>query len=789
MIVSTRVKIFLSLLFIAITNSLFSREIAIHIVDKNGSSPIYGAYFSYSTDELPSKESNTNKVKTEMTDSHGNANINVDGTIFYEVSFVGYRTKSGSIPASQSKITIVLEEDETMLEDVYVEGKIDERPIKLSAVTTQVMSAERLVETGHGSLQQALQHETPGLNIQKVGFGNEMSMQGLDARHVLFLMDGERMTGDMAGNLDYERFNLHAIERVEIVKGASSTLYGSRAAGAVINLITKKTTKPFEISAGARYGMMNERNYDNPSTKDYMYMYEKNVDKPNLQGWLSAGFHRKKFTGQTDLWYGSTDAFNLYQDSNDEKLYTQEANEGILTKDTMVVAQNMRPPLGIEGNQHVSASQKLYFDFTKNVEIQLYGTYFHMNTYDMLKDLVYTFSNDMMCGAKAKVNIKDLFTIEAKIHNDFYNRSKRHERRDEVNKVYESRIFQPKFILSSKHFKRHNLIAGWEYISDDLTSDRFIYNTMATRSLRETEIYAQDEWQANDKWMLSLGMRGNHSKAIMRHRRFQTMPKFAVKHNFTEEFCMRANYSINYRNPSIKELFFNWDNLGMFQIKGNEDLVPEKSQYISLGGEFTNDKLFLSATAYTNIFRDKIEGIWRVYDMQYNFEYKNLNKQVLTGIDILSKWNISDHFTLNASYSFVNISKTDGLQLSATSPSAATGSLEYKLKKDKYALTAVLSATASGKKRFDVQDRLYMADEGTSYDAYYRVTLPAYGMANIATTHSFNNRYRLTVGCDNILNYKPKTLGSGITVFNIPATPGARGYVQLEVTLDKKEKK
>ncbi len=726
-----------------------------------------------------------------MSDSQGKVKINVsDGVIFYEASFVGYITKKGSIPPSQNKLTIALEEDETMLEDVVVDGKIDERPIKLSAITTQVMSAERLVETGHGSLQQALQHETPGLNIQKVGFGNEMSMQGLDARHVLFLMDGERMTGDMAGNLDYERFNLHAIERVEIVKGASSTLYGTRAAGAVINLITKKTTKPFEIQAGARYGMMNERNYDNPSTKDYMYMFEKNVDKPNLQAWISSGFHHKKITGQTDLWYGSSDAFNLYQDGKDEKLYTMEANP-ILNRDTLVIAENMRPPLGIEGNEHVSASQKLYFDFSKNVEIQLYGTFFHMNTYDMIKDLAYTFSNDMMCGAKAKVNVKDLFTIETKIHNDFYNRSKRHERRDEVNKVYESRIFQPKCILSSKHFKRHSLIAGWEYISDDLTSDRFIYNTMATRSLRETEFYAQDEWQANEKWMLSFGMRGNVSKAfaIADLYRMYAMPKFAVKHNFSETYCMRANYSLNYRNPSIKELFFNWDNLGMFQIKGNENLLAERSQYISLGGEYNNDKLFLSATAYTNTFRNKIEGIWRVYDMQYNFEYENLYRQILTGIDILSKWNINDHFTLNASYSFVNISKSDGLQLSATSPSAATGSLEYKLKKNKYALTAVLSATASGKKRFDVQDRLYLADEGTSYDAYYRVTLPGYAMANIATTHSFNNRLRLTVGCDNIFNYKPKTLGSGITVFNIPATPGARGYVQLEVTLDKKEKK
>ena len=70
-----------------------------------------------------------------------------------------------------------------------ITGSRTARPIKLSPVTTQVLGGKALVDAGYGNLQQALQQETPGLNIQKVGFGNEISMQGLDARHVLFLMD------------------------------------------------------------------------------------------------------------------------------------------------------------------------------------------------------------------------------------------------------------------------------------------------------------------------------------------------------------------------------------------------------------------------------------------------------------------------------------------------------------------------------------------------------------------------------------------------------------------------
>lgn len=56
----------------------------------------------------------------------------------------------------------------------------------------------------------------------------------------------------------------------------------------------------------------------------------------------------------------------------------------------------------------------------------------------------------------------------------------------------------------------------------------------------------------------------------------------------------------------------------MFMIKGNEDLKPEKNNYVSLGTEYSNDNFFISGNVYGNFFRKKIEGVWRIYDMQYN---------------------------------------------------------------------------------------------------------------------------------------------------------------------------
>ena len=106
---------------------------------------------------------------------------------------------------------------------------------------------------------------------------------------------------------------------------------GSRASGAVINLISKKATKPLDIQAGMRWAQMNERNYKTPSPKDFLYMFEKNSDRPNLQAWLSAGVKHKAFTSQTDVWYSESDAFYMYQAENDSKTYTKEANPSSLT--------------------------------------------------------------------------------------------------------------------------------------------------------------------------------------------------------------------------------------------------------------------------------------------------------------------------------------------------------------------------------------------------------------------------------------------------------------------------
>lgn len=773
-----RVTTILFLMLLICVHTAAQQKVKLEVLEKGTEQPIIAANVIYADNEA------LRNPQYAITNTSGQAELKLPskGICYYKVTYIGYVPVTGKIGGTQDEKVIYMKEDDLGINEVVVTGSRTARPIKMSPVTTQVLGGKALVDAGYSNLQQALQQETPGLNIQKVGFGNEISMQGLDARHVLFLMDGERMTGDMAGNLDYERFNLHAIDRVEIVKGASSTLYGSRAAGAVINLITKKTDKPLSIDAGIRYGQMNERNYKHPQPKDFLYMFEQNADRPNLQSWVSAGFKAGKFTSQTDVWYSESDAFYMYQAENDKKVYTKEANP-FLPHDIIVVSNAVRPPMGIEGKEHITVSQKLYYNPNPNLSVLVYGSSFFMNTYDLIQDMTFSQARDWTAGTKVTYHVKDWFSVTGSLHADFYDRFKRHERIDKRQKDYESSIYQPRLTVTSNYFNGHSLILGMEHTSDELTSDRFSGNAnhdLKTRALKETEYFLQDEWTINSRWMISAGIRTNFSKAFG----FMGMPKVAAKYSPDKHWSLRANYSMGYRSPSIKELFFNWDHLGMFMIRGNENMRPEKNNYFSLGAEYSNDRLFVSGTAYGNYFRDKIEGVWRIYDMQYNFEYTNLSQQRLLGLEVLARWSVLDCLTLNGTYSFVDVSKNKGIQVNTTSPHAATASMDYKYMKKNYRLNAVFSASYMGGKKFDVQDRVFVKEENKSYDAYFRCVLPQYVLCNLSVSQTFWNKVKLTLGMDNLFNYVPKTLGSGITMFNVPATAGARGWVQVEFMLD-----
>ncbi len=182
------------------------------------------------------------------------------GIYTLRVSLLGYETQENTVVVKEGENSadFVLRESNINLNEVVVTGTRSEKTLKNVPVLTQVISAPQMLNLGITNVTDALQNMVPGLDVSQFGTRTSITLQGMDAKYVLFLVDGERIAGEVNGDIDYSMLNMENIDRIEIIKGASSSLYGSNAIGGVINIITKRITDAFEGRLYSRYSKYNE---------------------------------------------------------------------------------------------------------------------------------------------------------------------------------------------------------------------------------------------------------------------------------------------------------------------------------------------------------------------------------------------------------------------------------------------------------------------------------------------------------------------------------------------------
>ena len=146
------------------------------------------------------------------------------------------------------------EELSLMLDEVVVTGTGTEHLLKDVPVQTEVINHKMLESYGGKSLQDMLLMLTSSLDFNQDDMGSQMQMNGLGNSYILILIDGKRIHGDVGGQNDLGLIDPNNIEKIEIVKGASSALYGSDAIAGVINIITKKHNEGLLLENTSRVG-------------------------------------------------------------------------------------------------------------------------------------------------------------------------------------------------------------------------------------------------------------------------------------------------------------------------------------------------------------------------------------------------------------------------------------------------------------------------------------------------------------------------------------------------------
>ena len=175
---------------------------------------------------------------------------------------LGYRSTRLQVAVAANAVTrvrIVLSPETTALPAIVVTGTRSAQSIEDTPIQTQVITRREIDATGVVNLGSLLAEQTGLAVISDHGTG--VQVQGFDPDYTLILVDGEPVIGRTAGTLDLDRYLVSNLEQVEIVKGSTSSLYGSEALAGVINLITRLPEKPFSASIRPRYGSFGTLNF------------------------------------------------------------------------------------------------------------------------------------------------------------------------------------------------------------------------------------------------------------------------------------------------------------------------------------------------------------------------------------------------------------------------------------------------------------------------------------------------------------------------------------------------
>ena len=657
------------------------------------------------------------------SNSKGEFSLNVQKDKVYKlrVSYLGYTPRSITVPASgHPPLKIKLQPSETALNELVVTGSRYERQLKDVPVITRVISREEIETVNPVDFTTLLEYTLPGIQFYYNTMSQvpEITYQGMDAKAVLFLLDGERISGESGdSNIDYSRFNINDIERIEVVRGTASTLYDSRAIGGVINIITKKSVRPFTASMHTRYAGKKGQSYS-----------------------ASAGVNLHRFSSLTSFGWRKRDSYLVKDEQGKQK--------EIINPDGSVTKSKTDPvAFNIYGYSIMDVSQKLSYNFsdrfTGSARISYYTN--KRDKYDNAR--YYQRYRDLILSGKLKWQFADNQNLDLSYIRDNYIKDNVYV--DDDERVY-GNVNSTIRLYYTGMFGKHTLSGGVDLLREDM-KHHFMKDT-ATVHMNQYSFCLQDDWQLTDKMNIVVGVRGDKGGSYRLH----FTPKVSVLYRPLKTITLRAGYSQGYRIPNLKELYqeFNMGGMGIMMY-GNKDLKPEEGTQISASVEYDYKGLNLSVSTYHNRYKNKISYEYISPGKSWNMKYVNALNVKTTGVEVTANYKLPFGLRFSGGYSYVyDYDERDGYNMSWVRPHSARLSSVYKHRFGKTTESVAFNTSwvsSITRYAYSSSDKTYTK---TKYDP--------------RTLCSLNLRSELPRGIaiglmvDNIFNYRDKAVDSAV---------------------------
>ena len=614
-----------------------------------------------------------------MTDGTGHyklANLPL-GKNTIVVQAMGYKPQEKEVEMKADKETILyinLEEDALKLNQAVVTGTRTEHYIKDTPVRTEVITSREIELKNAFDIYEVLEG-TPGIRVeQQCQFCNfsMVRMQGLGAEHTQILINGQPIYSGLASIYGLQQIGTADIDRVEIVKGAGSALYGSSAVAGAINIISKEPSFVPSTKVGIQFGNYNTNKYNISSSIR------------NEKGNLGLNVYAQKLTGNP---------IDQTQDGNNIKEVKHK--DGISDR----VATNLN-----------NAGFSLYANdlLSKKDKLIIRGRYLYEKRQGGIMDDDY-YKNPLTDGTESIVT--DRYETELSYNNKFKNNSEinfllayTNHNRDATNDSYLSdymathndstpdvRDMRPYLadensitatLTYGKKIKEHQLLTGIQGFYNKLTeSGMYVvvdsasqytgtsYKSTSNKSAREFGVFIQDEWALNDRLTIVPGIRYDihnseeeykANKEVFANSFFPKnefnensfSPRFAIKYDISKKITLRANAGTGFRAPyGFSEDLHLCS--GSPRVWKSSDLKPETSVSYNLSADYYGKKIRISTNIFRTDLKDKIaftDAEYNVANLGYDYQWKNIDNAFVQGIEISILANVVKNTRLGFDY-------------------------------------------------------------------------------------------------------------------------------------------
>ena len=659
------------------------------------------------------------------------------------------------------------------MDEVVVTATRTPRLMGNIAIPVTVINSKTVYQYGSLRLNDILGEQT-GINVID-NFGKGIQVQGLSSEYTLILIDGEPLIGRTGGVLDLSRITVRNIRKIEIVKGPSSSLYGSEAMGGVINIITDGAGQN-KTSAGLRYGRFN--------TLDGNINFSRKFNNTDVTASFnynrSEGFSLKpnQIQKTVEPYWKTAQQISVNHQINDKWKVGAGLRRNVTYIDNTIEVSN-------QGNSILSKGFERNDEYNITPFVQFKGNKIRTT----LRGYVTGFEAVQLLNVKGNA--------------DTYN--------DRFNQVFSRVENQTDWQIR----EQSSLTLGAGHVDESVASNR--YDSMSTKRKNSISyFFVQHEEQLSDKLTFIGGFRFDANRAYAS----VWSPKIAMQYKASEKLSFNISYGRGFKAPDFRQLYLNFTNLaaGSYSVFGSEVALPELNRLTSLqqidqvtsmvgllsalkpetsggfnlGAKWKVDNQ-LQITA--NLFRNDINNmiVTDIVAFKKNggqiYSYFNLKSALTQGLEFDVDKRISKTFSIKAGYQYLYTADKEvlnGIKKGETFKRDLTTGNSVRMKLADYGglpqrskHTANLKLNYENTSGFFATTRMIYRGRWGTFDQDGNGIINrkdeyanGYLQVNASAGFSLKKSWKIMAGLDNILNYKD--------VIFLPGNPGRMGYIDIQ---------